>query len=424
LIWLLNSSFYKTLVGGIITRQVDYTYDALDRRIAKRINANGAAAGGVSTERYIYDGEHIALVFDGNNTLKQRYLYGPAIDQVLAEDTGTQTRWMLADHQGSIRQIVDNTGSLLNQITYDSYGNITHQTNPSVTFRFGYTGREWDGETGQYYYRARYYDARVGRFLSTDPIGFAAGDANLYRYVGNSPTNATDPSGEIAWVPIILGGVIIPIVASMIVPQPVQAPTHKCDFTPMRPWWHEAAVETSLSLGISGFSALGKAGVKGLAGLLDDAGRAGAGLIDDIGRGLVGRPPSRITPGSIGKINPGYRVIPGRTTNCANCAIATDAMLAGRAAQALPGIETPTKVLENLFRSKFMKASQGRIISEFENAGSGARGIVLGVYDNGRSHVFNVVNQKGVVRFLDGQTGVPANFSGFKQTYVMPTHLP
>jgi RHS repeat-associated protein len=103
---------------------------------------------------------------------------------------------MLVDHQGSIRQIVDNTGSLLNQITYDSYGNITHQTNPSVTFRFGYTGREWDGETGQYYYRARYYDARVGRFLSTDPIGFTAGDANLYRYVGNSPTNATDPSGE------------------------------------------------------------------------------------------------------------------------------------------------------------------------------------------------------------------------------------
>jgi RHS repeat-associated protein len=102
---------------------------------------------------------------------------------------------MLADHQGSIRQIVDNGGALLNQITYDSYGNITNQTNPSVTFRFGYTGREWDGETGQYYYRARYYDARVGRFLSTDPIGFAAGDANLYRYVFNSPMNFTDPSG-------------------------------------------------------------------------------------------------------------------------------------------------------------------------------------------------------------------------------------
>ena len=45
------------------------------------------------------------------------------------------------------------------------------------------------------YNRARWYDPQTGRWLSQDPIGFAAGDANLYRYVGNSPTNATDPSG-------------------------------------------------------------------------------------------------------------------------------------------------------------------------------------------------------------------------------------
>jgi RHS repeat-associated protein len=85
---------------------------------------------------------------------------------------------------------------LLNQIDYNSYGNVIGQSNPSVTFRFDYTGREWDGETGQYYYRARYYDPRVGQFISQDPIGFTAGDANLYRYVFNSPTNFTDPSGE------------------------------------------------------------------------------------------------------------------------------------------------------------------------------------------------------------------------------------
>jgi RHS repeat-associated protein len=50
-------------------------------------------------------------------------------------------------------------------------------------------------ETGQYYYRARYYDAAVGRFISEDPIGFIAGDTNLSRYVDNSPTNFVDPSG-------------------------------------------------------------------------------------------------------------------------------------------------------------------------------------------------------------------------------------
>ena len=66
---------------------------------------------------------------------------------------------------------------------YDSFGNVTNQTNPAVNTRFGYTGREFDTETGDYYYRARYYDARVGKLISEDPIGFEAGDTNLCRYV-------------------------------------------------------------------------------------------------------------------------------------------------------------------------------------------------------------------------------------------------
>jgi RHS repeat-associated protein len=140
---------------------------------------------------------------------------------------------MLADHQGSICQIVDNGGALLNQITYDSYGNITHQTNPSVTFRFGYTGREWDGETGQYYYRARYYDARVGRFLSTDPIGFTAGDANLYRYVFNSPTNFTDPSGLLSSAQqAALLSIAVYGVKEFNYPRPAHAPRTLCDIAP------------------------------------------------------------------------------------------------------------------------------------------------------------------------------------------------
>jgi RHS repeat-associated protein len=61
-------------------------------------------------------------------------------------------------------------------------------------------GRELDRETGLYYYRARYYDPKVGRFISEDPIGFSAGDTNLYRYVGNNPTNYTDPTGEFAFL--------------------------------------------------------------------------------------------------------------------------------------------------------------------------------------------------------------------------------
>jgi RHS repeat-associated protein len=200
---------------------------------------------------------------------------------VLAEDTGTQTRWMLADHQGSIRQIVDNTGSLLNQITYDSYGNITNQTNPSVTFRFSYTGREWDGETGQYFYRARYYDARVGRFLSTDPIGFTAGDANLYRYVGNSPINATDPSGmlssaqQVALLTIAMHGT-----RELSYPRPAHAPTHTCDFPPDK---FAAARDASDKLSSLFPIGIVSTGPGRLGSFGDDLAR-GADVADDLGR--------------------------------------------------------------------------------------------------------------------------------------------
>jgi RHS repeat-associated protein len=73
------------------------------------------------------------------------------------------------------------------------------ETNPNVDFRYGYTGREWDEETGLYYYRTRYYDPTNGRFISEDTIGFNGGDANLYRYVGNNPVNLIDPYGR-SWL--------------------------------------------------------------------------------------------------------------------------------------------------------------------------------------------------------------------------------
>jgi len=76
-------------------------------------------------------------------------------------------------------------------VIYNSFGVVTSGT-PG---RYAYTGREWDADAGMYYYRARWYDANVGRFISQDPKGFDAGDANVYRYVGNSSPNAEDPTG-------------------------------------------------------------------------------------------------------------------------------------------------------------------------------------------------------------------------------------
>jgi len=65
----------------------------------------------------------------------------------------------------------------------------------SATNWFRYTARQFDSDTGLYYYRARYYDPQSGRFLSEDPLGFSGGDANFYASVWNNPILFTDPFG-------------------------------------------------------------------------------------------------------------------------------------------------------------------------------------------------------------------------------------
>jgi RHS repeat-associated protein len=185
---------------GTVTQQIEYRYDLYDRRIAKIVDPDGVGAAAATTERYVYDRDHIALVFDDSGQPTDRYLFGLGIDQVLAGESQGQSLWALVDHQGTVTDVVDSAGVNLNHISYDSFGNITNQTNPTAFFHFGYTGQEFDQETGNYYYWNRYYDPGTGRFLSQDPIGFGAGDTNLYRYVGNSPTNFIDPSGMLTIV--------------------------------------------------------------------------------------------------------------------------------------------------------------------------------------------------------------------------------
>jgi RHS repeat-associated protein len=61
-----------------------------------------------------------------------------------------------------------------------------------------FTGRRYDDETGNYYYRARYYCPEIGRYLQTDPLSYIGG-MNLYTYVHNDPVNRTDPRGLYEW---------------------------------------------------------------------------------------------------------------------------------------------------------------------------------------------------------------------------------
>jgi len=184
-----------------------YKYDGLGRRIEKNVNG--------TITRYVYDGEDIALEYDGTNTFVSRYSHGDQIDQPLAlQRAGVGFFYYHADHQGSITHLTDSSGLVVNSYFYDSYGN-TLILSETLSQPYTYTGREYDQESGLYYYRARYYDPQAGRFLSEDPIGFLSGDAigveaadpNLYRYVRNNPINLTDPTGQIAVaIPVVVGG--------------------------------------------------------------------------------------------------------------------------------------------------------------------------------------------------------------------------
>jgi RHS repeat-associated protein len=145
----------------------------------------------------------LLLEFDAQRRLVRQNVYAQAVDHLLAvEDFGynggsvasERVIWTLADHQGSITELYAE-GATPESLHYDPFGSFSGGGPLAASVKARYTGREYDPETGLFYYRARYYDPLSGRFLSPDPMGFAAGATNLYAYAGNSPTNRVDPTG-------------------------------------------------------------------------------------------------------------------------------------------------------------------------------------------------------------------------------------
>jgi RHS repeat-associated protein len=188
-----------------VTQRTEYRYDVFDRRVGVLVDTDGD--NDFDEETYFShdglrsessgSGDHVAIQFDAAGQATHYFFYGPAVDQIFADENASgDILWPLTDHQGSVRDLANYDAqtdytSVTGHRTYSGFGVSTQASD----FLFGYAGREVESATGLSYNRARFYDSRAGRFLSEDPKGFAAGDANLYRYVGNEPTGKTDPSG-------------------------------------------------------------------------------------------------------------------------------------------------------------------------------------------------------------------------------------
>lgn len=183
-------------VKGAEKRTVTFNYDPQGRRIQKQLTTAIKGITKTTTWQYFYDNDNIVLEIltkPDTTTEKTYFTHGAGTDEHLALERSGQNYFYHADGLGSITAITDTAKNVVQTYGYDSFGNLR----PSVAFRnsFTYTGREFDPEAGLYYYRARFYDAQDGRFVSRDPISFAGGDVNLYGYVENNPINWLDPSG-------------------------------------------------------------------------------------------------------------------------------------------------------------------------------------------------------------------------------------
>jgi len=163
-----------------------FKYDPWGRRIHK------SSASGTSI--YAYDINNLVEETNSSGAVVARYTQGQDVDEPLAMLRSSVTNYYHVDGLGSVTSLSNSAGALAQTYAFDSFGNQTASSG-SLANPFQYTARELDTETGLYFYRARYFDPTIGRFLAEDPVHNYL-YKSFYSYVFNSPVNATDPTGK------------------------------------------------------------------------------------------------------------------------------------------------------------------------------------------------------------------------------------
>ncbi|MDX1997343.1 MAG: RHS repeat-associated core domain-containing protein [Thermoanaerobaculia bacterium] len=215
----LNGNQIQRTQGGV---PLDFAYDALDQLV--EVQRGGTLVGrflydheGMRVRRlldgqilrYVYDDSSVLLQTDDAGNTIARYEYGP--DRLLSMVHATEGRqFYLFDGLRSIADLTKPDGTVQVRYQYDAWGNYRSQSGSSFNL-FGFTGYEHDGPIGLYYAKARFYDPETGRFLTEDPFpGRALNPPSLHRYLYaySNPTVFVDPSGEIALIDNLIGGLV------------------------------------------------------------------------------------------------------------------------------------------------------------------------------------------------------------------------
>jgi RHS repeat-associated protein len=187
--WDFENRLIQVVNPGINGGTTTFRYDPFGRRIQK--------SGPLGTTNYLYDGmDASANVIDEVNNAGNvlgAFTLGPGIDRPLAESIAGAASYYEQDGLGSVTSLSSAAGALANTYAYDSYGRLTASTG-NLANPFQFTGRDFDAETQLNFYRARYYDDSVGRFVSEDPSEFEGG-TDFYAYVRNNPATWIDPLG-------------------------------------------------------------------------------------------------------------------------------------------------------------------------------------------------------------------------------------
>ena len=340
--------------------------------------------------------------------------------------------YFIRDHLGNVRSVVSSNG-IVQYSDYDPFGlQLPGLSGGSSSNRLKYNGKEAVGELGAnvFDYGARLYDAQIGRWGVPDPLSELSRRFSPFVYGNNNPMRFIDPDGMTATPTdqFYEGQAAQDYFNQVLRPQrlsdqmddeggpgPKPKPTGAPGTQQAR---QQQAQQTTQMLsrgdGITPDYTLDGSFVLGA--VLRPVGwlfNAAVGKVFGAGAAEAGG-----VAGSIRNIN---KI--GGTQNCVNCVISTDATLAGRYASALETAgPTALSVLEREFGGSFTHGlSLNRIQGLVSEAGH--RGIVFGNRGAGEvGHVFNVVNQKGVIRFLDGQSGKAAELGGYKNFSFLPTN--